>query len=128
VFSFISNEYDKIKCFKKSVVGYIVGWTPEYLGCLGYIVGWIPEYFGCLGYIVGWTPEFFGCLGYIVGWTPEFFSCLGYIASCGYPTRTHTHTRGNSSINILDRSSVSFNSFSFVTGRSSFVKMWRKAV
>jgi hypothetical protein len=52
--SFISNEYDKIKCLKKSVVGYIVGWVPE------------------------------------------FSSCLGYIVSCGYPTRTHTHTRGNS--------------------------------
>jgi len=50
----ISNEYDKIKCFKKLLVGYIVGWAPE------------------------------------------FFSCLGYIVSCGYPTRTHTHTRGNS--------------------------------
>jgi len=50
----ISNEYDKIKCFKKSVVGYIFGWIPE------------------------------------------FFSCLGYIVGCGYPTRTHTHTRGNS--------------------------------
>ena len=50
----ISNEYDKIKCLKKSVVGYIVGWVPE------------------------------------------FFSFLGYIVSCGYPTRTHTHTRGNS--------------------------------
>jgi hypothetical protein len=34
----ISNEYDKNKCFKKSVVGYIVGWKPEYFGCLGYIV------------------------------------------------------------------------------------------
>jgi len=54
VFSFIFNEYDKIKCFKKSVFGYIFGWTPE------------------------------------------FFSCLGYIVSCGYPTRTHNHTRGNS--------------------------------
>jgi hypothetical protein len=41
-------------------------------------------------------PNISGCLGYIVGWTPEFFSCLGYIVSCGYPTRTHTHTRGNS--------------------------------
>ncbi len=30
VFSFIFNEYDIIKCFKKSVVGYIVGWTPEF--------------------------------------------------------------------------------------------------
>jgi len=39
VFSFILNEYDKIKCFKKSVVGYIVGWTPEFFSCLGYIVG-----------------------------------------------------------------------------------------
>jgi len=28
--------------------------------------------------------------------TPEFLGCLGYIISCGYPTRTHTHTRGNS--------------------------------
>ncbi len=27
---FISNEYDKNKCFKKSVVGYFVGWKPEY--------------------------------------------------------------------------------------------------
>jgi hypothetical protein len=36
VFSFISNEYDKIKCFKKSVVGYIFGWKPEYFSCLGY--------------------------------------------------------------------------------------------
>jgi hypothetical protein len=54
VFSFISNEYDKIKCFKKSVVGYIVGWITEYFGCLRYIV------------------------------------------SYGYPTRTQTHTRGNS--------------------------------
>jgi len=44
---FISNEYDKIKCFKKSVVEYIIG-------------------------------------------------CLGYIVGCGYPSRTHTHTRGNS--------------------------------
>jgi hypothetical protein len=34
VFSFISNEYDKIKCFKKSVVG----WKPEYFSCLWYIV------------------------------------------------------------------------------------------
>jgi len=51
---FISNEYDKIKCFKKSFVGYIVGWTPE------------------------------------------IFSCLAYIVGCGYPTRTRTHTRGNS--------------------------------
>ena len=25
-------------CFKKSVVGYIIGWKPEYFGCLGYIV------------------------------------------------------------------------------------------
>ncbi len=38
VFRFISNEYDKIKCFKKSVVGYIVGWVPEFFSCLGYIV------------------------------------------------------------------------------------------
>jgi len=81
-FCFIFNEYHKIKCFKKSVVGYIVGWTPEFFSCLGYIVGWMPEYFGCLGYIVGCTPD--------------FCSCLGYIVSCGYPTRTHTHTRGNS--------------------------------
>jgi hypothetical protein len=31
-------EYDKnkIKCFKKSVFGYIDGWTPKYFGCLGY--------------------------------------------------------------------------------------------
>ena len=35
-------------------------------------------------------------VGYIVGWTPEYFGCLGYIVSCGYPTRTRTHTRGNS--------------------------------
>jgi len=49
-----------------------------------------------VGFIVGWPPEFFGCLGYIVGWKPEYFGCLGYIVSCGYPTRTHTHTRGNS--------------------------------
>ena len=34
---FISNEYNKIKRFKKSVVGYIVGWTPEFFSCLGYI-------------------------------------------------------------------------------------------
>ncbi len=27
-----------MKCFKKSVVGYVVGWTPEYFSCLGYIV------------------------------------------------------------------------------------------
>jgi len=52
--------------------------------------------FNIVGYIVSWTPEFFSCLGYIVSWTPEFFSCLGYIVSCGYPTRTHTRTRGNS--------------------------------
>ncbi len=32
----------------------------------------------------------------VVGWTPEYFSYLGYIVSYGYPTRTHTHTRGNS--------------------------------
>ena len=37
VFSFISNEFDKIKFFKKTVVGYIFGWTPEYFSCLGYI-------------------------------------------------------------------------------------------
>ncbi len=73
---------NKIKCFKKSVIGYIVGW--------------VPEFFSYFGYIVGWKPEYFGCLGYIVGWTPEFFTCLGYIVSCGYPNRTHTHTRGNS--------------------------------
>jgi len=35
-------------------------------------------------------------VGYIVSWKPEYFSCLGYIVSYGYPTRTHTHTRGNS--------------------------------
>jgi len=35
-------------------------------------------------------------VGYIGGWKPEYFSCLGYFVSCGYPTRTHTHTRGNS--------------------------------
>ncbi len=29
MFSFIFDEYDTIKCFKKSVVGYIVGWTPN---------------------------------------------------------------------------------------------------
>jgi hypothetical protein len=39
-------------------------------------------------------PETTEIFGYIVSWTPEFFSCLGYIVSCGYPTRTHTHTRG----------------------------------
>jgi len=72
----------KIKDFKKSVVGYIVGST--------------PKYFGCLEYVVGRTPEFFGYLGYIVGWKPKYFGYLGYIVSCGYPTRTHTHTRGNS--------------------------------
>jgi len=38
VFSFISNEDDKIKFFKKSVVGYIVDWTPEYFGYIGHIV------------------------------------------------------------------------------------------
>jgi hypothetical protein len=32
----------------------------------------------------------------VVGWTSEFFGYLGYIVSCGYPTRTRTHTRGNS--------------------------------
>jgi hypothetical protein len=41
-------------------------------------------------------PEFFSCLGYIVGWIPEYFGCLEYIVSCGYPTRNHTRTRGNS--------------------------------
>jgi len=59
---FISNEYDKIKCFKKSVVGYIVGWKPEYFSCLGHI---------------------------------------GY--GCGYPTRIHTHTRGNSVAHVCLR-------------------------
>jgi len=43
-------------------------------------------------FIIKSKPEYFGCHGYIVGWIPEFFSCLGYIVSCGYPTRTHTHT------------------------------------
>ncbi len=52
---FISNEYDKIKRFKKSVVGYIVGWKLEY-----------------------------------------FSFQLDTRVFCGYPTRTHTHTRGNS--------------------------------
>jgi hypothetical protein len=27
---------------KKSVIGYIVGWAPEFFSCLGYIVGWKP--------------------------------------------------------------------------------------
>jgi len=54
VFSFISNEYDKIKCFKKSVFGYIV--------------------------------------------------------SYGYPTRTHTHTRGNSVAHVWWLSSNSIGS------------------
>jgi hypothetical protein len=44
VLSFIFNEYDEIKCFKKSVVGYIV--------------------------------------------------------SCGYPTRAHNNTRGNSAAHV----------------------------
>jgi len=28
--NWISNELEKIKCFKKSVVGFIVSWTPEF--------------------------------------------------------------------------------------------------
>ena len=36
MFIFIFKEYDKIKCFKNSVVG----WTPEYLSYLGYIVSY----------------------------------------------------------------------------------------
>jgi len=34
-------------------------------------------------------------------WTPEFFGCVGYIVSCGYPTRTRTHTRGNSVAHVF---------------------------
>jgi hypothetical protein len=61
----------------------------------------------CLG---GWVPEFFSCLGYIVGWKPEYFGCLGFIVSCGYPTRTHTHTRGNSVAHVwFDEISIDFN-------------------
>ncbi len=53
-------------------------------------------------------PEYFGCLGYIVSWTPEYFSCLGYIASCGYPTRTHTHTRENSCMTVYSNTNLFF--------------------
>jgi len=61
--------YDKIKCFKKSVVGYIVSWRLEY------------------------------------------FSCLGYIVSCGYPTRTHTHTRENSVAHVWSLVVIFFDQF-----------------
>ncbi len=56
----------------------------------------IPETNEKLGCPTDNILEFFGCLGYTVGWAPEYFGCLGYIVSYGYPTRTHTHTRGNS--------------------------------
>ena len=39
----------------KSVVGYIVGWVPEFFSCLGHIVGWKSEYSGFFGYIFSWT-------------------------------------------------------------------------
>jgi hypothetical protein len=91
---FISNEYDKIKCFKKSVVGYIVGWATEFFSCLGYIDGWKPEYFGCLGYIV----------------------------SCGYPTRTHTRTRGNSVANVCNQEITSIFASFFKSIKNYFIK------
>jgi len=81
VFIFIFNGYDKNKCFKKSVVGYIVSCgysTRIHTHTRGNSVAHV------------WMQV----IGFIVGWTPEFFGCLGYIVSCGYPTRTYT--RGNS--------------------------------
>jgi hypothetical protein len=68
---------------------------PETTEIFGFPTDNIPDnrFFEIINFIISIKKS---VVGFIVGWPPEFFGCLGYIVSCGYPTRTHTHTRGNS--------------------------------
>jgi hypothetical protein len=63
---------------KNEIFGCPTDNVPETTEIFGFPTDNIPE-----------TTEKLGC-------PTDNFGCLGYIVSCGYPTRTHTHTRENS--------------------------------